>query len=63
MLERVRLRSLKLNPLKFGFRVSIRNFLGFFVYKKGVEIDSGKTKAILEAKPPQTKKELQRFLR
>ena len=32
------------------------------MHQRGVEIDKNKARAVLEAKPPQTKKELQRFL-
>ena len=61
-LQRMRLHKLKMNPLKYAFGVSAGNFLGFLVHKKGIEIDKIKARAILEAKPPRTKKELQRFL-
>ena len=32
------------------------------VHKKGIQVDANKTKAIIEAKPPTSKKELKRFL-
>ncbi|WJX67950.1 hypothetical protein P8452_52368 [Trifolium repens] len=38
------------------------DFLGFVVHKKGIEINQNKTKAILETKPPSTKKQLQSLL-
>ncbi|WJX40324.1 hypothetical protein P8452_27811 [Trifolium repens] len=38
------------------------DFLGFVVDKKGIEINQNKTKAILETKPPSTKKQLQSLL-
>ncbi|XP_059630454.1 uncharacterized protein LOC132273511 [Cornus florida] len=60
--ERMRQHKLKMNPLKCAFGVSVGNFLGFLVYQRGIEIDQNKAKAIIEAKPPTTKKELQRFL-
>jgi len=44
--ERMRKYGLKMNPL----------------IKKGIEINQNKTKAILETKPPSTKKELQSLL-
>ncbi|XP_050908624.1 uncharacterized protein LOC127122310 [Lathyrus oleraceus] len=39
-----------------------RDFLGFVVHKKGIEINQNKTKAIMETKAPSTKKELQSLL-
>lgn len=54
--------KLNLNPLKCAFGVNVGNFLGFLVCKRGIELDKNKAKAILEAKPPGNKKELQRFL-
>ena len=60
--ERMRAHSLKMNPLKCGFGVSAANFLGFMVHRKGIELDRNKTKAVLEARPPTNKKELQSFL-
>ena len=58
----MRIYHLKLNPLKCAFGVKAGNFLGFLVHQRGVEIDKNKARAVLEAKSPQTKKELQRFL-
>ncbi|XP_059626515.1 uncharacterized protein LOC132269364 [Cornus florida] len=60
--ERMRQHKLKMNPLKCAFGVSVGNFLGFLVHQKGIEVDQNKAKAIIEAKPLATKKELQRFL-
>ena len=60
--ERMSIYHLKLNPLKCAFGVQAGNFLGFLMHQRGVEIDKNKARAVLEAKPPQTKKELQRFL-
>jgi len=53
---------LKMNPLKCAFGVCAGDFLGFVVHKKGIEINQNKTKAIMETKPPWTKKELQSLL-
>lgn len=36
--------------------------LGFLVHKKGIEINQNKIKAIMDAKAPSTKKELQLLL-
>jgi len=60
--ERMRKYGLEINPLKCVFGVCACDFLGFVVHKKGIEINQNKTKAILETKPPLTKKELQSLL-
>ena len=60
--ERMRKHGLKMNPLKCAFCVRAGDFLGFVVHKKGIEINQNKTKAILETKPPSTKKQLQSLL-
>ncbi|KAK2370658.1 hypothetical protein QL285_083688 [Trifolium repens] len=60
--ERMRRHGLKMNPLKCAFCVHAGDFLGFVVHKKGIEINQNKTKAILETKPPSTKKQLQSLL-
>ncbi|OMO89495.1 Retrotransposon gag protein [Corchorus capsularis] len=48
--------------LKAGFIRTASNFLGFLVHQRGIEIDQNKARAILQAKLPTSKKELQRFL-
>ncbi|KAK2382415.1 hypothetical protein QL285_069951 [Trifolium repens] len=60
--ERMWKHGLKMNPLKCAFCVHAGDFLGFVVHKKGIEINQNKTKAILETKPPSTKKQLQSLL-
>ena len=60
--ERMRLHQLKLNPFKCAFEVQAINFLGFLVHQRAVEVDENKAKAIILAKAPQSKKELQKFL-
>ena len=60
--QRMRAHCLKLNPLKCAFGVQAGNFLGFLVHMRGVKIDKNKARAVMEAKPPSNKKELQRFL-
>ena len=60
--ERMTKYGLKMNPLKCAFGVRACDFLGFVVHKKGIEINQNKTKAILEIKPPSTKKEIQSLL-
>jgi hypothetical protein len=59
---RMRKHQLKMNSLKCVFDVTARKFLGFFVHNRGIEVDKNKAKAILQAKPPSNKKELQRLL-
>ena len=54
--DRMRKHKLKINPLKCAFGVTVGNFLGFLVQKKGIEVDKNKTKAILEASCPTNKK-------
>ena len=51
-----------MNPLKCAFGVRAGDFLGFVVHKKGIEINQNKAKAILDLKPPLTKKQLQSLL-
>lgn len=38
------------------------NFLGFMVHEGGIEVDTSKAQAIIHAKPPTTKKELQQLV-
>ena len=54
--------KLKLNPEKCSFGVSVGHFLGFLIHQKGIQVDQNKAEAIITAKPPSSKKELQRFL-
>ena len=56
--KRMRVHYLKLNQLKCAFGVQARNFLGFFVHGRGVEIDKNKARIVMEAKPRNNKKEL-----
>lgn len=60
--ESMRRYRLKMNPLKCAFGVHAGDFLGFVVQKKGIEINQNNTKAILDLKPPSTKKYLQSLL-
>ncbi|CAL9000002.1 unnamed protein product, partial [Prunus brigantina] len=59
---RMRQHKLKMNPKKCVFGVQARNFLGFLVHQRGIEIDKNKAKSIIEALPPRNKKELQSLL-
>ena len=60
--KRMRRYGLKTNPLKCAFGVKAGDFLGFVAHKKGIKINQNKTKAILEAKAPTNKKEVQSLL-
>ena len=41
-----------MNQLKCAFDDPARNFLGFLVQKRGIEVEKNKAKAILEVTPP-----------
>lgn len=43
----LRKHNIKLNLEKYMFRVSIRKFLGFMVYQKGIKANPEKIRAIL----------------
>src|ERR1043165_5180999 len=60
--ERMRKHGLQMNPLKCAFFVQAGDFLGSVGHKECIEINLNKTKAIMETKPPSTKKELQSLL-
>jgi hypothetical protein len=60
--EKMRQYSLKLNPLKCAFGVSVGKFLGFMIHEHAIEIDPKKVEAIKKVKAPTCKKELQSFL-
>jgi hypothetical protein len=46
LFERLRSYQLKLNPIKYSFKVKSRKLLGFVVSSQGIEIDLDKIKAI-----------------
>jgi hypothetical protein len=54
--------KLKLNPEKCVFRVTRNKVLGCLVSTKGKESSPYKIKAILQMKPPQTRKEVQKLI-
>lgn len=58
----MRKHALKMNPLKCVFCVQEGDFLGFVVHKNRIEINQNKSKAIMEAKTPSSKKEMQSLL-
>ena len=51
-----------MNPKKCTFGVTSGKLLGFTVSQKGIEVILNKIKAIVEMKPPRTKKEIRGFL-
>ncbi|KAM2563613.1 hypothetical protein TB2_011996 [Malus domestica] len=59
---RMRQHNLKMNPAKCAFGVSAGNFLGFLVHHRGIEVDENKARAVINAPPPTTKKQLQSLL-
>ncbi|KAM2981417.1 hypothetical protein FF2_012722 [Malus domestica] len=59
---RMRQHNPKMNPAKCAFGVSTGNFLGFLVHHRGIEVDENKARAIINAPPPTTKKQLQSLL-
>jgi hypothetical protein len=62
-LEIMRRYGLKMNLLKCMFRVWARKFLGFIIHEHGIEIDPTKIVSINKVQPPQTKNDMQKFLR
>ena len=53
--------SMKLNPLKCAFGVSVDQFLGFMVTQKGMEANPAQLKAILDSPAPSMRKEVQQL--
>ena len=49
---------MKLNPLKYVFRVASRKFLGFMVNYRGIEANPEKIQAIIDMWPPSKMKEV-----
>ena len=54
--ERIWFYKLRLNPKKCAFGVTSGKLLGFMISQRGIEVDPKKIKAIVEIKPPRTKK-------
>ena len=50
--------NMKLNPNKCAFGVTAGKFLGFMVFKRGIEVNPEKIRAIVELEPPMTVKEV-----
>jgi hypothetical protein len=51
-----------MNPSKCAFGVSAREFLGFMVHERGIEVGQKSMKAIDEAVPPTNKIQLQSLI-
>jgi hypothetical protein len=51
-----------MNPKKCAFGVSAGQFLGFLVYKRGIEIGLKSQEAMRTMVPPTTKRELQQLI-
>ena len=52
---------MKLNPAKCAFGVLAREFLGFIVNNRGIEVNPDKIKVVLDMPPPSSIKEVQRL--
>ena len=62
VLECTRKHGLKMNPNKCAFGVSVGQFLGFMVHKRGIEITRRSIDAINKIVPPTNKTELQSLI-
>jgi hypothetical protein len=60
--ERTRKYGLKMNPTKCAFGVSARQFLGFLVHERGIEVTQRSINAIKKIQPPEDKKKLQELI-
>ena len=60
--KRVRQFRLRLNPKKCTFGVTSGKLLGHIVSERGIEVDPGKIKAILDMPASRTEKEIKGFL-
>ena len=52
--KRCRLYKLRMNPLKYAFRVTARKFLGFLIHQRGIDVDPRKVQVIATMKSPTT---------
>ena len=62
VLDRARLRNLKLNKTKCQFKNQEITYLGHVLTKDGLKPDPKKTQAISDVTPPTSREALQRFL-
>jgi len=63
LFEKLRKYQLKLNLIKFTFRMKSAKLLGFIVSNKGIEVDPNKVKAIQVMSAPETEKKSTKFPR
>lgn len=56
--DKLRQHQLKMNSLKWTFKVTSAQFLGFVVCHRGANFDPAKIKAIIELPPPKNIREL-----
>ena len=61
--EILRKHKLHLNASKCSFGVGSRNFLGYMVTHRGIEVNSNQIKAINSLQPPRNPKEVQKLTR
>ncbi|CAL5375032.1 unnamed protein product [Camellia sinensis] len=54
--------KMRMNPLKCAFGVTAGKLLGFLVHRHGIEADEDKVKSIKVMPPPNSQKELKKFL-
>ncbi|XP_024171492.1 uncharacterized protein LOC112177435 [Rosa chinensis] len=54
--ERMQLHKLKMNPAKCVFGVQARDFLGFIVHQRGIEVPEDKANAVINASPHERRK-------
>ena len=59
--ENLRSAGLKLNLEKCTFWVQYGRLLGFVVSKRGIEVETQKIQAIIDMRPPQSRKQAQRL--
>lgn len=54
--ERIKRHQLKLKSPQCAFEICVRNFLGFLVHQRQIKVDHNRSKDIIVAKVPQTRK-------
>ena len=56
--KRIKRFTLRLNPKKCTFRVTYGKLLGYMISERGIEVDLGKIRAILDMPPPRIETEI-----
>ncbi|XP_061364982.1 uncharacterized protein LOC133308378 [Gastrolobium bilobum] len=59
--QKLRQHNICLNPAKCAFGVQAGKFIGFMLTHRGIEANPDKCRAVLEMKPPASKKEIQQL--